>query len=411
MCKYCCPILIFISVSLVGVCQNSLLYYGGKKITSVADWENFRKEEIKNRALSSVYGFMPETPVWNSKITKEVFIAEKNIVYKEVSIQLLRNAQPTREIRLSLFIPANRNKPLPVVLALNKCGNHTVSSLKETSIFSDRIFHPYCKKAMKKNDGTIESIRGLRNEYWSLDTLLKRGYAFATFHDSDIGADTNSLEQGIFPFYPELKNDTGWKLISAWAWGLQRAVDYLVTDKQIDSTRIILFGHSRRGKAALLAAALDERVAMVVPHQSGTGGMALSKKQPMETVRRINKTFPFWFNDKFKSFGKNPKLLPLDQHYVAALMAPRPVLETIGTLDVWSSFNLSLKTLELASPVYELYGKTGLVGNGKVSQRKEITKQKTGQLLQVRRPYGHDMNGDYWNFIVDFADLKLCDCE
>lgn len=278
---------------------------------------------------------------------------------------MYRGSIPTRTIRLSIFIPADKSKPVPVVLAINKCGNPTVSSLAEVGAYHDRILHPLCEREMKKRGGTVESLWGIQNDYWTLDTLLKRGYAFATFHDSDIGADTNSLEQGIFPFYPELKNETGWKLISAWAWGLQRAVDYLVTDKLIDSTRIILFGHSRRGKAALLAAALDERVAMVVPHQSGTGVMALGKDHPMESIRRINQTFPFWFNDRFKTYSRKPKTLPLDQHYLLALMAPRPVIETVGTLDIWNSFWLSLKTLRLVSPVYEMYGKQGLTAAGK----------------------------------------------
>lgn len=354
---------------------------------------------------------MPEAPKWEATILKEVFVKEKNIIYKEVAIQLYNEKVPTQVIRLSLFIPADQEKPVPVVLTLNKCGNQSVSTIAEVSTFQDRILHPYCKKIMDKKDGTVESLRGIRKDYWTLDTLFKRGYAFATFHDSDIGADTNSLEQGIFPFYPELKADTGWKLISAWAWGLQRAVDYLVTDKNIDPKRVMLFGHSRRGKAALLAAALDERVAMVIPHQSGTGGMALSKKHPMETVKRINKTFPFWFSDRFKMYANHLRKLPLDQHYLLALMAPRPVVETVGTWDPWSSFWLSRKTLKLASPVYELYNKKGVVAKGKISKRKNLDTMKSAQLLQIRRPYGHNMNGDYWNFILDFADLKFCDCE
>ncbi len=398
------------SVSLSGFCQDSLMYYRGKKITSLEDWKS-RRAELKNLALKNIYGFMPEPPRWDAKIVKEVLLKEQNILYKEVAIQLYKGQTPTRTIRLSLFIPANQSKPVPVVLALNKCGNPTVSSIQEIGIYHDRILHPLCKKEMKKRGGTLESLRGLQNNYWTLDTLMHRGYAFATFHDSDIGADINSLEQGIFPFYPELKNDTGWKLISAWAWGLQRAVDYLVTDKQIDSSRIILFGHSRRGKAALLAAALDERVAMVIPHQSGTGGMALGKKHPMESFSQINRTFPFWFNDRFKTYSGKAKKLPLDQHYLLALMAPRPVIETVGKLDIWSSFWLSYKTLKLVSPVYELYGKKGLTGSGKISKRESFKTNKPGTIVQVRRPYMHTMNGDYWNFILDFADLKLCNCE
>lgn len=405
--KYCLLFSFLFFLFLSGFCQDSLMYFEGKKIPTATGWQNNRREELKKLVLENIYGMMPGAPEWDSKIIKEVLLKEKNILYKEVAIQLYKDHLPTRTIRLSIFIPANHTHPVPVVVAINKCGNPTVSSIAEVGVYHDRILHPLCKKEMKKRGGTVESLRGLQNDYWAIDTLMNRGYAFATFHDSDVGADTNSLEQGIFPFYPELKTDTGWRLIAAWAWGLQRAVDYLATDKQIDSSRVILFGHSRRGKAALLAAALDERVAMVVPHQSGTGGMALGKKHPMESLKQITKTFPFWFSNRFRAYAQKPKSLPLDQHYLLALMAPRPVIETVGTLDIWSSFWLSLKTMRLVSPVYQLYGKQGLRGSGKVCKRDFLKTGMTGEMVQVRRPYTHTMNADYWNLILDFANQKL----
>lgn len=382
--------------------QDSLLYYNNGRITDAATWEK-RRGELEHQVLKQIYGFMPPAPKWRSQVVKEVVLKDGNILYKEVAIQLLKDDAPTRTIRLALFIPTNQTKPVPVVVAINKCGNCTVTASEEVGIYPDRILHPKCKEAMKERGGTHESLRGLQTNYWALDSVIKRGYAFATFHDSDIGADTASLDQGIFPFYPELQNETGWKLISAWAWGLQRAVDYLVTDGGIDSSRVIVFGHSRRGKAALLAAALDERIAMAVPHQSGTGGMALGKKHPIESIKRINKTFPYWFNDRFKTYKR--KTLPLDQHYLAAMVAPRPLLETTGKYDVWSSYWLSLRTLRRISPVYALYGKTGLTGKGKVSKRKKL--HQAGTIVQVRRPYRHTMNADYWRFILDFADERL----
>lgn len=382
------------------------MYLDGKKISTVADWEE-RRDQLKDLVLENIYGYMPPPPKWDAEVIKEVVIKEKNILYKEIALQLYKDDKPTRTIRLSLFIPDGGEAPKPVVLALNKCGNPTVMEAEEVGIYKDRILHPWCEKYINKKGGVEEAIKGMKQGFWALDTLIKRGYAFATFHESDIAADIDDPNQGIFPFYPGLANETGWKTLSAWAWGLQRAVDYLVTDKNIDPNRIILFGHSRRGKAALLASALDERVAMVVPHQSGTGGMALGKKHPMESMRRINKAFPHWFNDRYKAYGKKPKTLPLDQHYLLALMAPRPVIETVGTYDPWSSYWLSLKNLEMVSPVYELYGQQGLLGKGKIKKRKNMTTANIGHLVQIRRPYKHTMNGDYWGFILDFGKMVL----
>lgn len=380
------------------------MYLNGKKIKTLDEWGR-RRAEIKQLVQENIYGFMPPAPDWDAKVVKEVLLNGTDVLYKEVDIQLYKNSAPTRTIKLALFVPARGEKPAPVILALNKCGNPTVIPSEEIGAKDDRILHQWCEKHIEKAGG----VRGLKEDFWALDTLFKRGYAFATFHESDIAADVEDLNQGIFPFYPELNNETGWKLISAWAWGLRRAVDYLYTEPKVDPNKIILFGHSRRGKAALLAAALDERVAMVAPHQSGTGGMALGKKHPMESMRRINKAFPHWFNDKYKVYAKKPKTLPLDQHCLVALVAPRPVIETVGIWDPWSSYWLSLKTLKMASPVYKLYDKKGIVGKGKVKKRVSRKTTEPGQLVQIRRPYKHTMNGDYWNFILDFADLRLGD--
>ncbi|HEX6985142.1 MAG TPA: acetylxylan esterase, partial [Planctomycetaceae bacterium] len=195
--------------------------------------------------------------------------------------------------------------------------------------------------------------------------------------------------------------------IAAWAWGLHRAVDYLTTDPDVDPQRICLTGHSRRGKTALFAAAMDERVALVVPHQSGTGGMALSRNNDQETVERINRVFPHWFADEFTSFDGREDRLPVDQHLLTALVAPRPLLETAGLEDVWANYESALRNLRAADPVYELLGKRGLVGDGVLTGDDEMTRDNTGELLQYRLDTKHEFNRDYWRGILDFADLHL----
>src|SRR5581483_953464 len=113
-----------------------------------------------------------------------------------------------------------------------------------------------------------------------------------------------------------------WGTIAAWAWGIQRAIDYLVTDPDIDAARIIVVGHSRLGKTALLAGAFDERVAMAIPLQAGCGGTAPSRGKVGESVKQINTAFPHWFDDEFKTFNDQPERLPFDQHELVALCAP-----------------------------------------------------------------------------------------
>src|SRR5207253_6109327 len=121
--------------------------------------------------------------------------------------------------------------------------------------------------------------------------------------------------------------------LMAWAWGIHRAVDYLVTDPDLDRDRIAVVGHSRLGKTALLAAAFDDRIALAIPHQAGCGGTAPSRGQVGESVRRINTSFPHWFNSTFKEFNDQVDRLPFDQHCLAALVAPRPLLFTNAVED------------------------------------------------------------------------------
>src|SRR5205085_5634423 len=141
-----------------------------------------------------------------------------------------------------------------------------------------------------------------------------------------------------------------------WAWGCHRAVDYLLTDKGIDGKRLAVVGHSRLGKTALLAGAFDDRIAVVIPHQSGCGGAGPSRtKNPKaETVKRINTSFPHWFCDNFKQFNDDPSKLPFDQHGLVALVAPRPVLFSNAVEDQWANPDGQFDVLKAADPVYRL---------------------------------------------------------
>ena len=123
-------------------------------------------------------------------------------------------------------------------------------------------------------------------------------------------------------------------------------------------------GHSRLGKTALVAAAFDERIALVVPHQSGTGGCALSRDNDQETVERINRVFPHWFDGVFKEFNRREDRLPIDQNLLECLVAPRPIIDTEGLQDKWSNPGNAFRSLQAADKVYKFLGLRGLVGSG-----------------------------------------------
>ncbi len=182
-----------------------------------------------------------------------------------------------------------------------------------------------------------------------------------------------------------------------------RAVDYLVQDPDIDASRIIVVGHSRLGKTALLAGAFDERIAMAIPLQAGMGGTAPSRGKVGESIKRINDSFPHWFNGAYKEFNTQPDKLPFDQHCLVALMAPRPVLFPNAVEDTWANPAGQFEVLKAAEPVYRLLKAGGL----EAPQMPEVGKLSAGTLGYYIRPGKHSMTAQDWQVFLDFADRHL----
>jgi cephalosporin-C deacetylase-like acetyl esterase len=191
----------------------------------------------------------------------------------------------------------------------------------------------------------------------------------------------------------------------AWAWGIHRMVDHLSALPEVDPKRIAVVGHSRLGKAAIVAGAFDDRIALTIPNQAGCGGTSPDRmKNPKaETVKRINTSFPHWFCGHFKAFNDDTSKLPFDQHCLIALCAPRPVLLTNATEDQWADPPGQFDMLKAAAPVYKLHGVDGLAAE---------TFPAEGKLVDSRlgywvRPGKHAMGPDDWQTYLAFADKWL----
>jgi hypothetical protein len=179
-------------------------------------------------------------------------------------------------------------------------------------------------------------------------------------------------------------------------------VDYLVADKDINAKRIAVVGHSRLGKTALVAAAFDERIALVIPHLAGCGGTAPSRGKIGESVKQINDRFPHWFNAEFKNFNDQPDRLPFDQHCLVALCTPRPVLFTNATDDTWANPDGQFEVLRGADPVYRL-----LQAGGVDAKRMP----KVGRLIDSTlgyhiRPGKHSMGREDWKVWLAFVEKQ-----
>jgi hypothetical protein len=389
---------------------DPLVMFDGTPVTTKEQWFAKRRPEIKALFEHYMYGKAPAPPknVSGTVDRRDAGYFDGKATKEEITIHFGPSGTPP--IHLLLVVPNQRRGKAPVFVALNFCGNHAV--LNDPTVALPEHWMPeHCKGCV--NHQATEAGRGAQAPVWSVEYAVDRGYAIATFYDGDIDPDKNDSADGVQPhfFKPGQTKpaEDDWGTIRAWAWGLSRVVDYLLTRPDLDPHRVFATGHSRLGKTALLAAAFDERIALAAPHQSGTGGSALSRDNDQETIERINRVFPHWFDVVFKKFGGREDRLPVDQHLLMCLVAPRPIFDTEGLQDKWSNPGNAFRALHAADKVYKLLGARGIAGTGVIRGEEPIAGANIGDLVQYRRNTKHELNKDYWQKIFDFADAYFAD--
>ena len=219
-----------------------------------------------------------------------------------------------------------------------------------------------------------------------------RAYILVTYSpEIDLDPDTEGYDvvgpaQAAYP-------QCDWGSLCVWAWGASRVVDYLETRTDVQIDHVIIRGHSRTGKAAILAGAFDERFALAVPNGSGTGGSSVYRIRNSggETLSSITNSSHFrsWFQPLFYTFANKETKLPFDQHWLAALVAPRLILSTEAVDDLWSNPLGSQASIEAARHVYEFLGAPA-----------------SNAGIHIRSG-GHENLDEDWNAMLDFAGLKF----
>jgi hypothetical protein len=383
---------------------DPLTQFDGTPVRTRDDWFQKRRPEIQALFEFYEYGHAPPPPtnLAGTIVRHEGHYFGGKATLDEVRIHFGPSGTPP--INLLLVVPT-KNQPAPVFVALNFCGNHAV--LNDPAIALPELWMADSCKGCVKHRATDDG-RGAQAGAWAIENAIDRGYAIATFYDGDIDPDKNDSADGVQPHYFATRQtapgEHDWATIRAWAWGLSRVVDYLETRPDIDRLRICATGHSRLGKTALVAAAFDERIALAAPHQSGTGGCALSRNNDQETVARITRVFPHWFNHTFIKFAGHEDRLPVDQHLLMCLVAPRPIFDSEGDQDKWANGTSGLKALQAADKVYKFLGLRGLVGTGLVRDEEPLTGPAVGDLVQYHRNTKHELSKAYWTRLFDFAD-------
>jgi hypothetical protein len=381
---------------------DPLKTFNGKKVRSVKQWEKKRRPELLDFFTKNMYGEIPG----------ELTISEFEVV--EQSDNAINGKASRKQIELSfkkdkleltftilMYLPKNVENA-PLFLGYNFYGNHTIVNDVHV-IISDAWAKDNPSFGIVNNQLTEQS-RGASTNRWALAKILEAGYGLAVIYYGEIDPDTDDFSDGVHPFFyvdnQQQPAENEWGSIAAWAWGLSRAMDYLETDKQVDASKVVVFGHSRLGKVSLWAAANDHRFAGVISNNSGCGGAALSKRRFGETIWRINRNFPHWFCRNFKNYSKNEEALPVDQHQLISLIAPLPVYIASAEEDKWADPKGEFLSALYASPVYELYEKKGITQKN----MPEVNQPIQNTVAYHIRTGKHDVTDFDWEQYIKWAD-------
>lgn len=371
---------------------------GGAK--SAQEWRQRRRPEILRLFEEHVYGRTPAAPPIEYEVTKrEAKALNGAATREEVTVWVAGRKGPSMQVLV--YLPNHVQGRAPAFVSLGFGGNQTVEADPGITM-STRWMRP---GAGITGNRATEASRGSAASRWPVDLIVSQGYALATAYYGDLFPDHNDgAPDSILPHLPKSAGaPSEWNAIGAWAYGMSRILDYLEKDRRIDAKRVAVVGHSRLGKAALWAGAQDQRFALVIGNDSGEGGAAIARRNFGETVERINTAFPHWFTKKYARYNQAVEQMPVDQHMLLSLVAPRPLYITSATEDVWADPHGEFLACAAADPVYRLLGTDGFAGRDHTLVEQPV-RSRIGYHLRVGK---HDITRYDWEQFIAFADLHL----
>jgi hypothetical protein len=385
---------------------DPLVAADGTPIKDAAAWRRKRRPEILRLFEREVYGRAPGRPrsmrVETASVERRAL--EGKATRKEITVRFSAEPDGPR-MSLLLFVPNRASGPVPAFLGLNFQGNHGVHA--DPGITLSRQWMRPNGPGVVDNRAT-EASRGSEARRFPVETIVDRGYALATAYYGDLDPDfDDGFQNGVHPLFygrgQKAPAPDEWGAIGAWAWGLSRALDVLERERHVDARRVAVIGHSRLGKTALWAGAQDERFAMVVANNSGEGGAALAKRWFGETSELLNVVNPHWFCGNFKNYDKDIAALPVDQHLLLALIAPRPLYLGTAVEDRPADPKGEFLAARHAEPVWKLLGREGL-GVSDMPAVDEPVGRTIGFHVRAGK---HDVTDYDWARYLDFADRHL----
>jgi len=367
----------------------------GRAVSDAGMWREERRPELLKLFRETVYGNPPPPLAFEARLMESGSAFAGAAVREQV--RLCFGTQREASINLLIYRPAgtNEHEPAPVFLGLNFKGN--------ASIAPDPAILPTESWTKEPHE------RGGQASRWPFETILARGYAVATFYYGDVAPDDPGQWRTAFPAlaFPggtgaPAEQEPG--AVAWWSWLLLRALDSLLSRKEFDARRVTVIGHSRQGKAALWAGAQDERFAAAISNNSGCTGAALARRCFGETIAAIINQFPHWFCGNYREFAHREALLPVDQHQLVALLAPRPVYIASASEDLWADPRGEFLSAVAAAPVYGLMGCPQELGEDDFPSAGGALGDRIGYHLREGK---HSITEWDWAHYLRFADRLL----
>ncbi|MEL7487794.1 MAG: hypothetical protein AAGJ87_11335 [Pseudomonadota bacterium] len=328
-------------------------------------WTNERAPLLIEAFQRDLYGYWPDafevSVVETQRLVEDAYdgAATIDITFLKISTRF-GDAEPVeRNMRVVIAKPTSATGPVPTILKMDACPTFRVfriDNVLNESTDACRV------KGLSPINRAVNYSLGRYHVSPPIEEMVKRGYAYASISAGDYVPDNRSLSRTVLDDLSKGADENkAWGALAAWAFQFARAVDHLDADPDLDPSRTAVYGHSRYGKAALIASAFDPRIDAVIAHQSGRFGAALTMSAIGEPVSELIATYPDWLSTSYVTRALEGEIeTAFDQHHLIALSAPRPVLLGHGRRDIWSDPNGAFRAAQGATPVYELFGSDGL---------------------------------------------------
>lgn len=387
--------------ALIGTYQlpDPLVMTNGRRVRNAKTWTEKRRPEIVRLFEEQQYGRSPGRPAGMSfeAFDQGTPALDGQAIRRQVTVYFSKDKSGPK-MDLLLYLPAAASKPVPVLLHLSFSANS--STVDDPGIRPGQIWNREKQRVPASTGRSFGKI--------NVAPFLAQGFGVATVYYGDIDPDFDGgYPLGVRQIFAKPGQTSPaadeWGTISAWAWGLSRAMDYLETDSGVDAKRVAILGVSRLGKTVMWAGAHDPRFAMVIASCSGEGGAALSRRDYGEKVKHLNVRYGYQLAGNYQKWGDDVSKMPMDANMLVALIAPRPLLLQTGDKDFWSDPKGEFLAAVAAEPVYRLFGKQGL-------ETRELPKANERILHTIgysMHAGGHGTVPADWGLFLDFMKLHF----